>query len=410
MGGDPADACEGIEGARGDLAARLKRRGLELPGELPVPAGGATLLSGGLPTTSKSGRARAGAGTAERGTAAAAVTSAAHAPLGVSSIEQKQLFTPLAQQGSDAIEEERKRKAESERDLLHEVRSTLRRWVQECLAREEKHQKLVEKGMLKCRVKAKWSEGLHENLKQLIKRYGGKLAADCEKENSTDNASGRTQGAKPAWLPRQERWLVGFDAAAFEAFMEAHPEVVDPAENKVRTFVEEFVANDTRLEAARKEELRQALEGRFGPLRRALVERAAGMAQDAIAVRKKGTKRKDGAADKESVQAKRARAEAPRIAGVQDAAWAAATLAPLGLRGEVSSATLVARVPAVVALPLLEGLRALEGIPEFHEAMRGTPIGKVVNGYRHHASAEVVQAARELVAGWKAACRGAAAR
>jgi len=335
---------------------------------------------------------------------------AEHVPLAVSATERRQLFTPLAQQGAGAIEEERRKKIEGEKDRLKEVKSTLKRWVQECLAREEKRKRLQEKGVLKCRVQAKWSEGLHDNLKQLIAGYKGKLTADCEKENG-GGAPGRPGEKHPAWLPRSERWLVGFDAAAFEAFMVAHPEVVEPPEVKVRLFVEEFVASDSRVDGSRLKQLCEALEAQFGPLRQPLLERAQALAEDAVAIRtKKGTKRKDAAAEKEqAASAKRPRAEVPRIETVRDAAWAASALAPMGLGGEGGSSLLV-RVPAAVAAPILEGLRALEGTPTFHDALRSTPVGKVVNGYRHHPSAEVAGVAKDLVAAWKAACRGVPAK
>ena len=61
-----------------------------------------------------------------------------HVPLGISATEQKQLFTPLVQQGVGAVKAEQQRRKASERDLLEEVHATLKRWVQECLACEEK--------------------------------------------------------------------------------------------------------------------------------------------------------------------------------------------------------------------------------------------------------------------------------
>jgi len=327
----------------------------------------------------------------------------------VSEAEKRQLFTPLAQQGHGAIEEERKRKAEGEIDRLKEVKSTLKRWVQECLARDEKRKKLQEKGMLKCRVQAKWSEGLHEKLKQLIGGYKGRLMADCEKENN-GGAPGKPGEKFPSWLPRNERWLVGFDAAAFEAFMQAHPEVVEPPEAKVRLFLEEFVASDTKVDKDRLKKLSEALEAQFGPLRQPLLDRAQALAEESITSRtKKGTKRKDAASEKEQLSGgKRPKVEV-RIETVQDAAWAASALAPMGLGGEGSSGPVV-RVPAVVAVPILEGLRSLEGLPVFHTALRSTPLGKVVNGFRQHPSSEVATLAKDLVTAWKAACRGVPAK
>lgn len=421
MGSGDADADEA---PKGDLASRLKNKGLQLPSEVPSLShtSASASLSGGLgfsvnsASSSRGSKARGGAAASGRG--AGAVGSAAAPPgvpehhmLSVSEAEKRQLFTPLAQQGTGAIEEERRRKAEGEKDRLKEVKSTLKRWVQECLAREEKRKKLQEKGILKCRVQAKWSEGLHESLKQLIAGYKGKLSADCEKENN-GGTPGKPGEKYPSWLPRNERWLVGFDAAAFEAFMVAHPEVVEPPEPKVRLFVEEFVASDARVDKARLKQLCEALEAQFGPLRQPLLDRAQALAEDAVALRtKKGTKRKEAASEKEQAAgAKRPKAEAPKIETLQDAAWAASALAPMGLGGEGGSSSPVVRVPAVVAVPVLEGLRSLEGVSIFHEALRSTPVGKVVNSYRHHPSAEVAAVAKDLVTSWKAACKGVAAK
>lgn len=412
--GDTGGCAEKQPAPKGDLASRLKGRGLELPSEAPALGGGLGLLSGGLPFDTRAASSGSnGSGKARgSGSAAGAAHGPVHVPLGGPSAETKRLFTPLAQQGASAIEEERKRKVEVEKDLLKEVRVTLKRWVQECLAREEKRQKLLAKGLLKCRVQAKWSEGLHGALKQLIASYGGKLAADCEKENG--GAGGKFEGKSPAWLPRNEKWLVGFDAAAFEAFLEAHPEVLEPPEARVRTFAEEFVARDNHLEAARATELCKALEARFGPLRQQLLERAKCLAEDAIKARlgpqaKKGTKRKEAPGEKEQPATKQPRPDAPQMDRVEDAAWAAAALAPMGLQEGSSSAPLV-RVPAALALPLLDALLALEGSPSFHNALRKTQIGKVVNAYRGHPKQGVAQAARDLVASWKAACKGVAAK
>jgi len=405
------------EQPRGDLASRLKSRGLQLPSEVPSLGSGSHSLSGGLPfslsapASSNVGRgARTRCGASSSAVAAAAASAVPeHMPLGVSATEMKQLFTPLAQQGAGAIEEERRKKAEGEKDLLKEVRITLKRWVQECLAREEKRKRLLEKGVLKCRVQAKWSEGLHDHLKQLIASYKGKLTADCEKENN--GGPGKPGEKYPAWLPRNERWLVGFDAAAFEAFVQAHPEVIEPPEAKVRLFVEEFVSSDSRADCGRLVEMCKALEAQFGPLRQPLLERAKLLAEDAISLRvKRGSKRKEAASEREPQQTgKRPRPEVLKIERMQDAAWAAAVLAPMGLGGEGGGAP-VMRVPASVAAPLLEGLRALEAAPCFHDALRGTQVGKVVNGYRNHPSSEIAGAARDLVAAWKAACRGVAAK
>jgi len=63
-----------------------------------------------------------------------------HAPLVTSSREKLQLFTPLAQQGAAAIRAETRLKEAGEKDLLEGVLGTLKSWVQECLAREERRQ------------------------------------------------------------------------------------------------------------------------------------------------------------------------------------------------------------------------------------------------------------------------------
>ncbi|CAK0902628.1 unnamed protein product, partial [Prorocentrum cordatum] len=288
-------------------------RGLDLPtfDAAPLTGGLSPDLTGGLGAAGGS-RAKARAGRAK------ADEPVAHAPLVTSSRERLQLFTPLAQQGAAAIRAETRLKEAGEKDLLEGVLGTLKSWVQECLAREERRNKLLAKGMLKCRVQATWSEGLHERIRRLVATYGGRLAADGEKENAP---------ARPAWqLVRAEKWLVGFDAAAFEAFARAHPEVLGPP-------------------AA-------CLHSGSAPLPLRLAE---------------------------------------------------AALAPLGLRAEGGAP--VMWPPAAVAAPILEGLKALEGSPGLHDALRGTRIGKVVNGYRNNPCKEVAQAARDLVASWKAAVR-----
>jgi|ERR1712008_22106 len=264
----------------------------------------------------------------------------------------------------------------------------------------DKSKRLQEKGLLKCRVHAKWSEGLHEKLKELIASYKGRLTADCEKENSAD-------GKPPAWLPRQEKWLVGFDTAAFEAFMELHPEVIEPPPNKVRLLVEEFVSQDTgKLDQRRSRELKEALEARFGTLRPSLLEHVSSIAEEAIMTRqhpKRGVKRKEGV-DKEQAgqqqQGKKPRPGAPRIEKARDAVWAAAVLAPLGVGGD---GTPIVKVPASVACLFLDGLLNFEQVPDFQQALKSTSLGKVVNSYRQHKNQEVAAAARDLVTAWKAA-------
>merc|ERR1712048_87911 len=160
---------------------------------------------------------------------------AGHHQLAVSNAEQQQLFTPLAAQGAKAVEDEKRRKKETEQELLADVKSTLKKWVQECLTSEDKRKKLLEKGRLKCAFQATWSEGLNKKLKGLVENYGGKLVADGEKEGKEK---------KPAWVTaaelRKEKWLVAFDAAAFENFMRNHPEVVDPPEEGVKNTVRDY--------------------------------------------------------------------------------------------------------------------------------------------------------------------------
>lgn len=412
------------EAPKGDLASRVKSRGLQLPSDAPALSGAALGLSGGLAARGPKGLP----------------TAPEHRPLEVTALEKRQLFTPLMQQGSSAMEEEKRRRIAFEQDRLTEVKATLRRWVQECLAREDKRKRFLEKGVLKCRVQAKWSEGLHDALKQLIAGYKGKLLADGEKDGSAEK--------QPAWLPRNERWLVAFDGPAFEAYMAAHPQVVEPPEQRVRSFAEDFVAGQEEPDPKKLLQLGEALEKQFGPLRAPLVERAKHLAEESIlsrirkaaaadAAKKDKYKKKPKPADAEAAVAAAAAAAAEKAAAMEkkrkereekekknrdgnkrpkvaqmeslaDAAWAASSLAPLGMAsaeagsGERGPAV---RVPSEVAGPLLEGLKALKNSPAFHDALRSTNVGKVVNAYRHHPSAEVAAAAKALLASWKAACR-----
>jgi len=372
---------------------------LPLPGEWEVGPGA---LSSGLASANICARA----GGRRPGGKSGALTPPPlqHVALSATYGEQSKLFAPLADQGSKVIQAEKRMKEEGEREMLEGVRSTLKRWVQECLARDEKRQKLLEKGSMKCRVQAKWSENLHKMMKQLIARYGGKLEADCDKEN-------HGSAATPAWLPRNERWLVSFDIAAFQAYMDAHPEVVEPPEEKVRAFVEEFTRG-VDPEAISLKDLFTAMEGRFGTMRQALKDRVRELARTMLEARlqdsAKAAKRKCDAA---APAAKRAKISgAPRVETAQDAAWAAAVLAPLGFKGaEGGGSALAVFCPTVLAGPFLESLGDFHVAAgsRFSEILRTTQLGKIVNGYRNHPKPDVAKRARELVTVWReAACGG----
>jgi len=378
-------------GTKVDLASRLKDKGISLPSAsaAPVP------LSGGIPVAPQNSDT-AGVGTV-------------HAPLSVTSSEKKQLFTPLANQGSKAIEAEQKRKAESEQDLLNGVRNMLKRWVQECLVKDDKRDKFLEKGSLKCRVQAKYSEGFHDKLKKMVNGYGGQLIADWETKAAGGKNGSQDGGKKPpGWLPRDEKWLVSFDVAAFESFMRSHPEVVDPPAAKVRGFVDSFLQN-IDVEAIRIKDLFQALETKFGHVRKAVLDRAKQMAADVINRRaeeemKPGVKRKiDGAKGAPGPKKKKTtpkdESKEARIETAEDVTWATATLAPMGLRDKDGDP--IMRSPASISLPILEGLKALENMEDFRNLLKSTQIGKVVNNFRHHPSPEVSSAAKALVVGWK---------
>jgi len=296
--------------------------------------------------------------------------------------------------------DEKRRKKETEQELLADVKSTLKKWVQECLTSEDKRKKLLEKGRLKCAVQATWSDGLHKKMKALVDSYGGKLAADGEKEGKEK---------KPAWTAaaelRKEKWLVTFDAAAFESFMRSHPEVVDPPEDGVRSVVKEFIFGHD-IQAMRIKDLLEALQRKFGSLRRPLLDRAKSMCAEYIQEKtemdeKKGEKRKKdsgkGAGKKAKPEpvSKKARIERP-----EDVTWAEATLVPLGWRPDGEP---VLKSPAAVAAPILHGLKDFQEFGEFRELLKSTQIGKVVNAFRKHPNSEVSATARQLVTSWKAA-------
>jgi len=321
-----------------------------------------------------------------------------HAPLAVSASEKRSLFTPLAEQGGGAIKEEQRRKEAGEKDLLHEVKVTLKKWVQECLARDEKRAKLLEKGMLKCRVQALWSDGLHEKMKSLIAKYGGKVMVDSGKENQT----GANPREHPSWLPRHEKWLVGFDIAAFQNFIDLHPECLEPAYANICKFIDDFAEN-ADLETMRVKDFSAALEARFGPLRAALLDCAKQKVVDAIKARhhpanKKGTKRKA-----DEMQLASGSNDIP-IRSKVDVAWVASLLAPFGLGGEGGNSVLI-KAPASTAKALIDSLQPLETFVFFQESLRETQLGRILSAYKSHSCPAVVQAARDLVTKWKAACR-----
>merc|ERR1712176_1291094 len=64
------------------------------------------------------------------------------------------------------------------------------------------------------------------------------------------------------------------------------------------------------------------------------------------------------------------------IKGNEDILWAEATLAPLGLSPDGEP---VVKAPAAVARPILEGLKAFQGMDSFRELLKTTSIGKVIN-------------------------------
>jgi len=360
-GADPPGSAGGSGGAankipKGDLSSRLGGRGLELPGELPSLAHGSLSVA------------------------------PVRRELGVTAAEKRQLFTPLTEQGKGAVEAEQKRKEASEQELLEGVLIRLKQWVQESFAREDKCQKLKEKGVLKCRIQARWSESLHKQLQQLVARYGGRLMADVAKGKE----------AAP-WVLRNEKWLVGFDLAAFEAFLTFHPEVLDPPDIKVRDFVDAFIKK-ADINTIKIKDLKDALEAKFGPLRKALLDRVPNLARDAIEQQdidsKNPKKRKVTTLVVDKGAEKRARIET-----AADVNWAAAALAPLGLREDNNE--LVLRCPPAVAMVFLEGLTSFKDHSDFRKTLQNSPIAKVVTAYRHHANRDISRAARELVAAWR---------
>jgi len=377
-----------------DLAARLRNRGIEVDLNAPLPAAPSAassthvgpLKSAVLPSASaasiSSTRSSKGAA-AERSAPAAAA-----GPVPMSKSDFKSLFTPLLAQGAEGIERERRLKLEVQDDIVKGVHDTLIKWVQLCLTNPERQKSLLEKGMLKCRVQATWSEGLHEKLKKYMSQYGSgvKLKMDGDKENAD-------RPAYAAYLQRSEKWHVGFDTSAFEAFVALNPGVLDPPSAQVRALVEEAVKNKSTGALA------EALQKRFGPLRQATLDRANSMIASASSSSRQGVKRKaSNADDQELPESKKA-----RIASVEDVAWVASTLSPMGLKAD--SGEPVVRAPSSVIVPLFEGLSAMAKLPNLRNILRETQIGKVIAGYRHHPNAEIAKVAKELVTSWKSACK-----
>jgi len=377
-------AAEAGDGAKtdasaggGSLSDRLKGRGLDMP------AGAADATGAGGTTALTASALKA----ASRSDAAPD-----HAPLAVSAAEQKQLFTPLASQGAKALEAQKELRDENENETIARISKTLKRWVQECLVVEDKWKKLIAKGVLKCRVQARWSEGLDTKLKSLVSEYGAKLSVESEKEGAEK---------APAWATaaelRQEKWMVGFDLAAFEKFTNAHPDTVDPPEEKVRAFIKEFIKS-ADLQTMKVKDLIEGLQVKFGKMRRPCLDRAKTIASDDILESQQPKKSGLQAQKPKVVMRKEAKSQ---IGKDEDVRWAEATLAPLGMRE--GSDDPVLRAPQAIALPILKGLKNLEEMNSFRTLLKNTKIGKVVNAYRNHPNSEVAKAAKDLVTSWRTA-------
>lgn len=100
-----------------------------------------------------------------------------HKKLEISAKENRQVFTPLEDRGSEAIKAEQKKIRDEEKDRLKGVQNTLVRWVQDCLLSKEKKELLHEKGSLKLRVTAQWSANFSKDLQALVAGFGGRIAA-----------------------------------------------------------------------------------------------------------------------------------------------------------------------------------------------------------------------------------------
>eukprot|EP00929_Paragymnodinium_shiwhaense_P001935 TRINITY_DN102141_c0_g1_i1.p1 TRINITY_DN102141_c0_g1~~TRINITY_DN102141_c0_g1_i1.p1 ORF type:complete len:502 (-),score=165.33 TRINITY_DN102141_c0_g1_i1:42-1547(-) len=373
-GGEDAAATGSAPALKGTLSERLQNKGVEIdgPGAKHVPLTAESL-------------------------ALNAAVAPAHTTLAVTASEQKELFTPLADQGAAAIEAEKKRREHTEAELLKGVIGTIKRWVQECLASDEKKDQLLKKGSLKCKVQARWSEGLHTKLKEYVEKYGGKLHAASDQD-------GADKG--PAWANaatvRDEKWLIAFDAAAFQAFMTKHPEIVEPPEDKVRSFVKDFVSG-ADLNNMSMRQVMDAMTKKFGKLRPTLMARVKCMVTEEVVIitTKTTDKRKKDEKDGGPAAKKMKTGAAVRIERPEDVTWAEAALVPFGLKAESDQP--VVRAPAEVALPILEGLRSFQNMEDFRSLLKTTKIGKVINSFRHHPDGAVAKTSKELLMCWKAA-------
>merc|ERR1712012_1144042 len=126
-----------------------------------------------------------------------------------------------------------------------------------------------------------------------------------------------------------------------------------------------------------------------GPMPQSFKNRVKPMAADVVSqklkaeAKEKGkkTKEKDGPPTPKRLKA--AGATTPsRLQNTNDVMWVKDILAPLGLREDGGGP--IVRCPASVAGPLLQELRSLRFMENFHEILKSTQIGKVVNSYRHH--------------------------
>ena len=372
-------------GEKSTLAERLKDKGLSFD----APTGGPVSL-GDIPS-GQGHAALAAGGTLGFKEKTAKLLDSGHVPLGTSEVECRQPFTPLASQGKKALEKEHAKKAESEKDLLENIRKTLHRWVQECLARDEKSQKMAEKGQLCCQIQAPWSEGLHQMVKGLVTGYGGRLVVEGQKEGQADS--------KPAWLARNEKWIIAFDAAAFESYAKKHPEVVDPTESRFREFIKTFISS-VEIERMTLGGLKEALEKRFGPLRPTLLGRCPSMAKEEVEARQLRDSKRGSKQQKEEPKIRKTKEEEHRvmILDVKDVEWANATLAPMGLSKDHQP---VVRAPASLAGPILSALRNVDAIPHFRETLKTSTLGRTVNAFRSHQNPEISKLAKELVSSWK---------
>mmetsp|Transcript_38232 Transcript_38232/g.57060 ORF Transcript_38232/g.57060 Transcript_38232/m.57060 type:complete len:164 (+) Transcript_38232:1-492(+) len=158
----------------------------------------------------------------------------------------------------------------------------------------------------------------------------------------------------------------------------------------------------------RVKDMYTALENRFGPLRRALLERAKQWAAEAVEKRmqedQKKPEKKKGPVKRPVEAAEEDENKKARIETQQDVDWAVAVLAPLGFRTTTPDALPLVRPPAAVVAPILEGLQDLRGKKDFKDLLKKTQIGRAVSGLRRHSDREVAKTARSLVGNWKAAC------